>query len=254
MPQLKGAKNILIRRIKEPESAPRRWFSRVEMDELTQSVAKNGVIQPILVCRCKGGYTLIAGQRRLRAAQGAGFAKIPAVIVDSVDGIASLLENMFRLELNCIEQAQAISALISSGGLTQKQAAERLMLSESAISNKLKVLRLDERQREFALENGLTERHLRSIMRLPNEKWDAALWECARQRQSVAACERGVKLSLGGGTLKPVVKDVRLFFNTIEHAVDIMRTSGIEACAVRRDCEDYIEYTIKIPTRQPALR
>lgn len=204
------------------------------------------------------GYRLISGKRRVKAAVRAGETRISAVIVDCTakDAAAvALVENMCRDELDCVEQAEAIEQMIERGGMTQKEAARRLSLSEAAISLKLKILLLDEQQRNFASENGLTERHLRAIMRLPRDKWDEALWECAGEKQSVAACEREVESRIRRMAdplcRHPVIKDVRIFFNTIERAVDVMRSSGIEAMASRRDSADYIEYTIKIPVRKP---
>lgn len=253
MTTFKGLREIPLTSILEPEALPRRYLDKEKLLTLAGSISENGVIQPVLVTRGRGGYRLVAGLRRLLAAKQAGLARIPAIIISASDGelaLSALLDNMYRQELSCIEQALAIEALITCGGLTQKQAAERLMLSESAISNKLKVLQLDNEQREFAAENRLTERHLRAIMRLPRDRWDSALWLCAGSGLSVAACEREVDSELRLNKqrrVKVAVKDVRLFFNTIERAVDLMRCSGIEASATRLDRQDYIEYTIKIP-------
>lgn len=253
MAVFRGVKEIPIGSIDDSSLVLRRQIDRERLLTLAGSVAENGVISPVLVTKERGRYLLVAGFRRLLAARQAGLTRIPAVIVsaDTTElALSALLDNMYRQDLCCIEQALAIEALIATGGLTQKAAAEKLMLSESAISNKLKVLQLDSEQREFAAENRLTERHLRAIMRLPRDRWDKALWQCAGGGMSVAACERAVEGELQAGhsrQSKMAVKDVRLFFNTIERAVDIMRSSGIEASATRLDRQDYIEYTIKIP-------
>ena len=258
MAQMKGARSIPLDRIREPADAPRRYFDKGPLDELTASIAANGVVQPILVVKAGRQFRLVAGQRRLRAARAAGLTSIPAVVLSASEADAAtiaLLENMFRRDLNCIEQAEAIDALIRSCGLTQRQAAERLQLSEPAISNKLRVLALDPTQRAFAARNGLTERHLRAILRLPPQQWSRVMERCAARGLSVAACEQLVSslLEKKGRTRAatlPIVKDVRLFFNTIEHAVDVMRRTGIDASATRADRADYIEYTIKIPLRR----
>ena len=253
MTAFRGVKEIPISSITEPPSMPRRYIDRKRLLVLAGSVAENGVVDPVLVTKSGSSYRLVAGRRRLLAAKQAGLTRIPAVIMTAGAtelALSALLDNMYRQDLCCIEQALAIEALIASGGLTQKAAAEKLMLSESAISNKLKVLQLDSEQREFAAENRLTERHLRAIMRLPRDKWDKALWQCAGAGLTVAACERAIEGELHAAHSRQsrmAVKDVRLFFNTIERAVDIMRSSGIEASATRLDRQDYIEYTIKIP-------
>ncbi len=234
---------------------PRREFALDKLVELAQSISENGVLQPLTVTMESGQPVLVAGERRLRAARIAGLREVPCVEVAADDRgrrVLALVENLQREDMNCFETAEGIRELMTSFELTQCEAAQQLGYSQSAVANKLRLLRLTPEERGMLLEAGLSERHARTLLRLENrEQRTAALRRMVAEKLTVAQSERLVEDLLKGRVrrraAKPLVKDVRVFFNTVNHALDIMRRGGIAAEARRRDEEDYIEYIVKIP-------
>lgn len=243
--------------IRPNPNQPRRFYSNKEMEELTSSIRENGILQPITVRKISmQEYELIAGERRLRAARNVGIKAIPCIImnVDTKKSAAySLIENLQRCDLNFLEEAVAIQKLIESSGSTQEEVAKILGKSQSAISNKLRLLRLTEEQQEIIINNQLTERHARCLLSLGDEEQiNRVLSIIADKHLSVAESERLVKQILNRTNKKtrPTIKlfkDVRLFINTLNHAVDTMRQAGIEADSIKSETEAYIEYVVRIP-------
>ncbi len=234
---------------------PRREFALDKLVELAQSISENGVLQPLCITMESGKPVLVAGERRLRAARIAGLREVPCVEVDADDRrrrVLALVENLQREDMNCFETAEGIRELMTSFELTQCEVAQQLGYSQSAVANKLRLLRLSPEERETLLSAGLTERHARTLLRLDNrEQRQAALTRMAAEKLTVAQSERLVEDLLHGRVrrrpAKPLVRDVRVFFNTVNHALDIMRRGGIPAEAQRRDGDEYIEYIVKIP-------
>jgi ParB family chromosome partitioning protein len=187
--------------------------------------------------------------------------RVPVVVMEkSREEIAVLcaVENMHREDLNCFEQAMAIRLLIDQLGLTQQQAGEKLAMTQSAVANKLRLLRLSEEERRALLEAGMTERHARTLLRLDGRAMrQVALERMIKGKMTVAQSERLVEDLLAGRVrrrpAKPLVRDVRVFFNTVNHALDIMRRGGIPAESQRREEEEYIEYIVRIP-RESCMR
>ena len=241
--------------IRPNPSQPRREFPLAGLVDLAQSISENGILQPLTVSLASGEPVLIAGERRLRAARIAGLTEVPCLQVEVEDRrrqALTLIENLQRQDMNCFEVAQGIRRLIDSHELTQCEAAHQLGMSQSAVANKLRLLRLPEEERAQMVAAGLTERHARALLRLENgERRRWALGRVIGGRLTVAATERLVEEVLSGTVrrkpAKPLVRDVRVFFNTVNHALDIMRRGGIPAEGHRRDGEDYIEYVVRIP-------
>ncbi len=234
---------------------PRRDFPLEGLMELAQSISENGILQPLTVSMETGQPVLIAGERRLRAARIAGLPTVPCVALETdarQRHVLALVENLQREDMNCFEVAEGIRRLMDSFELTQCEAAQQLGFSQSAVANKLRLLRLPPPLREKIIAAGLTERHARALLRLErNGDREAMLARTIEERLTVAQMERLVEDRLKGRVRRrqatPLVKDVRVFFNTINHALDIMRRGGIAAQASRRDEEEYIEYTVRIP-------
>lgn len=247
--------------IKPNPSQPRREFPLDKLVELAQSISENGILQPLTVSMETGEPVLIAGERRLRAARIAGLREVPCVEVE-VEAcrrqVLTLVENLQREDMNCFEVAEGIRHLMQSHELTQCEAARQLGFSQSAVANKLRLLRLSEEERSRLLAAGLGERHARALLRLENrELREHALVRMEKEKLTVAQAERLVEELLSGRArrkpAKPLVRDVRVFFNTVNHALDIMRRGGIPAESHRRDEEEYIEYVVRIP-KQAARR
>ena len=248
--------------IKPNPDQPRRRFDPQALDQLTESIRRFGVIQPLTVRRQNGVYELVAGERRLRAARLAGHKTVPCIVSTAsaeLSPVLALIENIQRQDLNFFEEAEAFAKLLAEGDMTQEQLAARLGLSQSAVANKLRLLRLPEEARALILSGGLTERHARALLRLPDEaSQNHILCEMLRLSLSVADSERLIEEYLAGGGAKPerpqrrrLFKDVRIFVNTINHALSVMRDSGIDATSSRSENEQYIEYHIRIPKGAP---
>lgn len=240
---------------------PRKSFDREKLLELSESIAENGILQPLIVTMRDGRPVLLAGERRLRAAKIAGLRTVPCVLREADDmrqALLALIENLQREDMNCFETAAGLRSLIDTYGLTQDEAALRLGLSQSAVANKLRLLRLSPTEQKTVLENGMGERHARALLRLQKpEERQYALSEMARRHLNVAQSEALVEHLLAGKGARhrriiPLPKDMRAFFNTLEHAVDIIKKGGIAAVSTRRETAAYIECVIRVP--KPAAK
>jgi ParB family chromosome partitioning protein len=256
-------RKIPIRSIVPNRSQPRRDFNENALALLADSIKKNGILQPLTVRRTDsvGTYELIAGERRLRAAAMADLCEVPCIIVQADDKKSAelaLIENLHRENLNIFEQAGAMAALIDIYSLTQEQAAHQLSMSQSAVANKLRLLKLSESERQIILSSSLSERHARALLRISDvELRLAALRHIAARSLTVAESESYIEKLLcqkeeekRRKNMKIVIKDVRIFYNTIDHAIDTMRRAGIDVTSSRRDNGDSVEMTIKIPLAQ----
>ena len=247
-------------------SQPRKHFSQEELEPLAESIRRNGLLQPVTVRRGERGWELVAGERRLRASKIAGLETIPCIVCscsEEQSAIFAMIENLQRQDLDPFEEAEGIRRLISEWNVTQEEAAARLGKSQSAIANKLRLLRFTQEERNCILEGNLSERHARSLLRLePGEKRMAAIRQVREQGLTVSQTEELTELLLeeekeqGEPQLvlekvrpkkKILLKDVRIFVNTILHAVDTMRKCGIPAESLQDETDTYIEYRVRIP-------
>lgn len=241
---------------------PRRSFSPESLRELAESIAMYGVLNPLTVRRRMGSYELVAGERRLRASKQAGLALVPCIVLD-VNMEHSLLlamaENLQRSDLDFVEEAQGIARLINMFGLSQEECAKKLGRSQSAVANKLRLLRLPEDVLEGLRAGGLTERHGRALLRLPGaEAQRLALAEVLRRGLSVAQTDEYVETLLTDSpTPQPprrrqqfVLKDVRVFLNTMTHGVELMRAGGIDAQVQQKETEEALVLTVSIPKKR----
>ena len=237
----------------------RRTFDEEELAGLAASIRENGLLQPVTVRRAgEGRYELIAGERRLRACKLAGMDKVPAIIRDAADGETAalgLLENIQRADLNPFEQARGLQDILALWGCTQAEAAKRLGMAQPTLANKLRLLQLTADQQQFILDNRLTERHARAVLRLPANRRSKALIHISSHRLNARATDRYIEQLLQGApepVVKarrlPMVRDVRIFVNTIDHAIRLMTDNGVPATAHREDGDGYIQYTVRIPT------
>lgn len=244
---------------------PRSRFDFDELEGLAQSIRQNGIIQPIAVrVNASGNYELISGERRLRASRLVGISLIPCIIMDASDeksALFALIENMQRSDLGFFEEASAIEKLIVDFNMSRDDVCRKLGKAAPTISNKLRLLKLPEDVRLKITQEGLTERHARALLRLPTRaQLDRALSIISDKRLNVAESEKLIDqmLSADKSSKKPTVKlfkDVRIFVNTLNHAVDTMRRAGIEADSAKSETDEYIEYIVRIPkTRSCVIR
>ena len=241
---------------------PRRVFDEGELSALGESIRENGLIQPISVRKIKGGFELIAGERRLRACKLIGREKIEAIVYDIGDedsAVWALIENLQRSDLGPFDEAEAIAKLISAWKVSGEEAARRLGLAPSTLSNKLRILKLEPAVRKIVMEKGLTERHARELLRIPSEKGrEEAAKFVAERELNVPKTVRYIDKLLENEKPKRkkpkfVVKDLRLFINTFEHAVEVMNSAGL--CAVSKvfENEESITYSVSVP-KEKAFR
>ena len=244
---------------------PRSRFDFDEHEGLAQSIRQNGIIQPIAVrVNASGNYELISGERRLRASRLVGISLIPCIIMEASDeksALFALIENMQRSDLGFFEEASAIEKLIVDFNMSRDDVCRKLGKAAPTISNKLRLLKLPDDVRLKITQEGLTERHARALLRLPTRaQLDRALSIISDKRLNVAESEKLIDqmLSADKSSKKPTVKlfkDVRIFVNTLNHAVDTMRRAGIEADSAKSETDEYIEYIVRIPkTRSCVIR
>lgn len=253
---------IPARKIRPNKTQPRQDFYEEDLRSLSQSISNNGLLQPLTVRKLKNDeYELIAGERRLRASVMAGFTKIPCIVMkcsDKDSAIFALIENLQRKDLGMFEEARGINRLIRKYGITQEQAAIQLGKKQSTVANKLRLLRLSYDEQDWIVQAGLTERHARALLKIQNEdSRKEVLSHIIAENLNVKETEKYISSLLDNKKVQPlhnnnndkkiVVKDVRIFVNTISRAVDTMRMSGIDAVSNKEETEDYIEYTVKIP-------
>ncbi|MBO5913300.1 MAG: ParB/RepB/Spo0J family partition protein [Clostridia bacterium] len=237
---------------------PRREFDYYELLELSSSIQRNGLIQPMTVRKVGDRYELISGERRLRASVMAGLKTVPCVVVKAGDrecSLMCLIENIQRTDLNFFEEAEGIRKLMDEFSLSQAETAEKLAMAQSTLSNKLRLLKLTCDQRNRITAGKLSERHARAIIRLPEEKRDEVINRCLAQQLSVNDTEELVSEMLMPPELskrpsfKGTVGDLRIFTNSITKMIGTMRKSGVDATSRKNETEEFIEYTITIPKR-----
>ncbi len=242
---------------------PRTRFDQDELLGLAESIFKNGILQPITVRRKEDGrFEIIAGERRYRASCMAGLTEIPCIEVHADEqrsAVLALLENLQRSDLSFFEEAEGIARLIHEWGITQEEAASRLGKAQSTLANKLRLLKLTREQRMKILQNNLTERHARALLRLEDEmKREEALDIIIERSLNVAQTEAYIQSLLSPAPqrheqkITPLIRDVRLFLNTINKALHTMRGSGIAAESLKTEGPEYIEYLIRIPKQSAA--
>ena len=235
----------------------RRTFEEQELAGLAQSIRENGLLQPISVRKAAEGYELVAGERRLRACKLAQMTTIPAILCSYADeqtAALGLLENIQRTDLNPFEQAQGLRDILVLWDCTQAEAAKRLGMAQPTLANKLRLLRLPPDVLTLLRERGCTERHARALLRLEEpELQRMAARHVAEQGLTVARTEEYVEALLHPADKparkKPtfVIKDVRLFLNTVTRGLSMMKSAGVQANCKRQETEDSILLTITIP-------
>lgn len=242
---------------------PRKLFQQDALEELSRSIAAYGILNPLSV-RLRGSrYELVAGERRLRAAKLAGLKEVPCILLD-VDledaSLIALVENLQRKDLDFIEEARGIEQLIRMFGMSQEEAARRLGKSQSAVANKLRLLRLPQDVLELLREKGMSERHGRALLRLKDQDAQRkALHHILEKGLNVAASEAYIDTLLEKQPPKEarrsfVLKDVRIFLNSLSKGLDIMKQGGIQAGMKREETEEGLILTISIPkAKKPSL-
>ena len=245
-----------VSRILPNPAQPRKDFDQAALESLAQSIKENGLLQPVTVRRENGGYTLIAGERRLRACKLAGLKEIPAIVTECApedSALLALLENLQRKDLQMFEQANALVNLLREWHITQEEAAKRLGISQSYLANKLRLLKLSPEEQSEILEYKLTERHARALLRLPDRDSQMEAFDYIASRHlNVAAAESYIDRLLAEKQRSRrratfILKDVRVFLNSLDRSLELMQRGGIAARVRREDTPDGLVLTISIP-------
>lgn len=251
---MKEFRRISVDQIRVNPYQPRKLFSQEALDSLAESIKRYGVITPLTVRRVRTGYELVAGERRLRAARLAGLDTVPCYIVSASSedsGLMALLENLQREDLDFFEEAESLRRLTEDFGMTQQQAAQRIGKTQSAVANKLRLLRLSPECACIIREGRLTERHARVLLRLAPERQEAAAREMIRMDMNVSRAEQYVDKLLTPKpkqTCKLVLRDVRIFCNSLKKNLQTLKSSGIPAEWSQIQEEDALVISIRVPT------
>ena len=240
-----------VKAIRPNPAQPRKIFREEALDELADSIRQHGILQPLSVRRQGNSYELISGERRLRAAELAGVTDVPCILMsmdDKASGFAALVENLQRQDLDFIEEAMGIQRLIQEHSMSQEQAARLLGKSQSAVANKLRLLRHSDAALSAIRAAGLTERHARALLKLHSEEQTlSAIAQIARQGMSVARAEKYIESLLTEQEPKGPRANIGAFLNTLTQNLQKIQLSGIPAVSERRETESQIVLTITIP-------
>jgi len=251
---------VRLDRIRPNPLQPRRIFDPTDLQELAESIRQYGILQPLTVRRTADGLELVAGERRLRAARLAGLREVPCIIVavDEVQsGMLALVENLQRRDLDYLEEAEGLARLMACYGLSQEQAAAKVGKSQSAVANKLRLLKHPQPVLEALRRTGLTERHARALLRLPEEVRLAAVEQIARRGWTVAQTEQYIDARLqerpaDHRSPRYLFRDVRMFLNSLDRSLEMIRSAGIHCDCGREETEQEIVLTIRLPKQKGA--
>lgn len=209
---------------------------------LVDAIARYGITHPLSVCpEGEGKFRVLDGARRLAAARNCGIEVIPCLLEADGDPI-SLDGDMFT-------QAERLRVILERRGWTQQEAASRLGISQSTVANKLRLLKLSESEREAVLRLGLRERHARAMLALPAERRGEVLAEIERRGLTVAATEaliEQMRRQICRPTAKGAIRDIGIFYNSIDRALSILHEAGINATIARDERPDGVIVTIHV--------
>ena len=238
-------------------SQPRKIFDADGLQELAGSIRTYGILQPLTVRRRNGEYELVAGERRLRAAKIAGMTEVPCILLtvdEEQSGMVALVENLQRRDLDYIEEAQGLARLMRQYGLNQEQAAARVGKSQSAVANKLRLLRHSPAVLSALRENGLSERHARALLKLEDGGEQLQFAKLAAQsRWSVRQLEAQIAHNANAArTARPelrLIRDNRLVINALNDTVRQLKRIGVHASSRVEAHGD--SYDVIITVRRP---
>lgn len=256
--------HIPIHKIRPNPNQPRSIFNEKDLESLQQSIDKLGLLQPLTVRKQGDHWELIAGERRWRACQALGLAEVPCLqkeVSQEDSALLALVENIQRQDLDFMEEAKALSDILEKWGMSQEELSKQVGKSQSAVANMLRLLRLSEEVvAELRLGN-CTQRHARALLKLPLDSQRLEILAIVREKGlNVQQTEELIADYLQESSPEPapkkgkslfIVKDVRLFLNSINKAVNLMHQAGIPADFHKEDSQEDILLTIKIPRNPP---
>ena len=237
--------------IRPNPNQPRKIFREEALSELAESIRRHGILQPLSVRRIRGGYELIAGERRLRAGILAGLTENPCIVMqmdEKESGMTALVENLQRQDLDFIEEARGISRVMEEYAMSQEQTAQLLGKSQSSVANKLRLLRHSPPVLEALRRENLTERHARALLKLPSEPEKLKAIETISQlHMSVSRTEQYIEALLADRRVSAPKANISSFLKNVTQTLSRIQQCGIPAVSERRDTENQIVLTITIP-------
>ncbi len=239
------------RAIRPNPAQPRKIFKPEALEELAESIRQHGILQPLSVRRVGTSYELIAGERRLRAAQMAGLNEIPCIVMsmdEKESGMAAMIENLKRKDLDFIEEARGISYLLEKWGISQDQVAKILGKSQSAVANKLRLLKHSPQVLEALRSHDLTERHARALLKIPTEAQKLAVIDTvASLGMSVARTEQYIESLLEEKAPQTRQPNVGAFIQGLTRSLAKIQLSGVSAVSERKETDSQIILTLTFP-------
>lgn len=261
--QTESILELSIAEIQPNPFQPRTYFDPAQLEELSNSIREYGVLQPVTVRAVDGAYQLVSGERRFRASILAGKETIPALVRSFSDrevAELALIENLQREDLNYFEEAEGYARLIQEFQITQEEVAKKMGKSQPTIANKLRLLHIPERVRREISVDVVTERHVRSLLKLKNEDQQLeVLHRIYKNNLNVRQTddlienlliteEKNVREQKKKKMMK-AIKDMKIFVNTIKGTVKTIQDAGMPAEITEQENEDYLEVVIRLPKK-----
>ncbi len=245
---------------------PRKIFNPDSLQELAASIEEYGVIQPLIVRPIEKGFELVAGERRLRASKMVGLTEVPVIIKEFTDkemAELAMIENLQREDLHFLEEAEGFQQLITSFGFTQEELAKRMGKNQSTVANKLRLLKLVPEVRAVVAAEKLTERHARSLLKIDEPRLQLEVLEIIKEKGlNVRATEELIEEFLEDiarqieekntpkRNVVKVIRDVRIFINTINNVVGEMKKNGLKIKVKQEQDDEYIHINLRIPKKK----
>lgn len=245
---------------------PRKIFNNDSLQELSASIREYGVIQPLIVRNVANGFELVAGERRLRASKLAGLEQVPVIVKEFTDkevAELAMIENLQREDLHFLEEAEGFQQLITSFSFTQEELAKRMGKKQSTIANKLRLLKLSPEVRGILAAEKLTERHARSLLKIDDTRLQMEVLELIREKGlNVRETEELIEEFLEDiakqieeknkpkRNVVKVIRDVRIFINTINNVVGEMKKTGLKIKVKQEQDDEYIHINLRIPKQR----
>lgn len=260
-----GVQTIKIEEIVPNPYQPRKLFNDEALKELAASIQEHGVIQPLLVRRIDDRVELIAGERRLRASKLAGLTEVPVVVKEIDDkemAELAMLENLQREDLHFLEEAHGFQHLINQFGFTQEELAVRLGKNQSTIANKLRLLKLTGDLQTMIVDDQLTERHARALLKIEDSTKQKEILEKVREKKlnvreteeliedTIDEISREISPKNKRQSVSKFIRDIRIYTNSIHNVVAEMKKAGIKVKLVEDQEEDTITISLKITKKK----
>jgi len=261
-PERQKLSNIPCKNIYPNPNQPRKNFDEASLYELAASIKEHGILQPITVRKKEDDrYEIVAGERRYRAAMLIGLKEIPCIVRSFSDEqayVLSVIENIQRNNLTYFEEALSYERLINEHCFTQEKLAKRLGKTQSSVANKLRLLKIEPELRGYFIDNNLTERHARCVLKLEDtESREKALREIISGNLNVAQSEALIlsmsetkkkeqKIEQKGKRCLKLFNDMRIFKSTINHTIDVIKKAGLSVVSDKKETDSFIEYVIRV--------